>query len=44
MSNISDVKKMYVAKVDLDVALLQWIYLYVAGVCFKCFSCFKRTL
>jgi hypothetical protein len=21
--------------------MLQWLYMYVASVCFKCFSCFK---
>jgi hypothetical protein len=24
--------------------MLHWLYTYVANVCFKCFSCFKRTL
>jgi hypothetical protein len=33
-----------VAKVDLVLHMLQWLYTYVASVCFKCFSCFKRIL
>jgi hypothetical protein len=24
--------------------MLQWLYTYVASVCFKCFSCFRRML
>jgi hypothetical protein len=28
-----------VAKVDRDVALSQWLYTYVAKVCFQCFIC-----
>jgi hypothetical protein len=33
-----------VAKVDLVLHMFQWLYTYVASVCFKCFSCFKRML
>jgi hypothetical protein len=33
-----------VAKVDLVLHMLQWLYTYVASVCFKCFSYFKRML
>ena len=33
-----------VAKVDLVLHMLQRPYTYAASVCFKCFSCFKRTL
>jgi hypothetical protein len=24
--------------------MLHWLYTYVASICFKCFSCFKRML
>ena len=33
-----------VAKVDLVLHILKWLYTYVASVCFKYFSCFKRML
>jgi len=33
-----------VAKVDLVLYMSQWLYTYVASVCFKYFSCFKRML
>ena len=33
-----------VAKVDLVLHMLQWLYMYVASVCFKCLSCFKYML
>jgi hypothetical protein len=33
-----------VAKVDLVLHMLQWLYTYVASVCIKCFSCFKCML
>ena len=33
-----------VAKVDLVLHMLQWLYTYFASVCFKCFSYFKRML
>jgi hypothetical protein len=35
---------MNVAKVDLVLHMLQWLYTCVAIVRFKCFSYFKRTL
>ena len=31
---------MDVAKVDRDVAYVQWLYTYVADVCSQCFICF----
>jgi hypothetical protein len=33
-----------VAKVDLVLHMLQWLYTCVTIICFKCFSCFKRML
>jgi energy-coupling factor transporter transmembrane protein EcfT len=33
-----------VAKVDMVLHILRWLYIYVASVCFKCFNCFKRML
>jgi hypothetical protein len=33
-----------VAKVDLVLHMLQWLYMYVASVCFRCFNYFKRML
>jgi hypothetical protein len=33
-----------VAKVDLVLHMLQWLYIYVASVCFRCFSCFRSIL
>jgi hypothetical protein len=33
-----------VAKVDLVLHILQWLYMYVASICFKYFNCFKRML
>ena len=32
---------MDVAKVDRDIAYLQWLYTYVASVCSQCFICFS---
>jgi hypothetical protein len=33
-----------VAKVDLVLHILQWLYTYVASVCFKCFNYFKTNV
>jgi hypothetical protein len=33
-----------IVKVDLVLHMLQWLYTYVANVCFKYFSCLKRML
>jgi hypothetical protein len=33
-----------VAKVDMGLHVLRWLYICVASVCLKCFSCFKRVL
>ena len=33
-----------IAKVDRDVAHVQWLYMYVSGVCSNCFICFRRML
>ena len=33
-----------IAKVDLVLHMLQWLYTYAANAHFKCFSCFKRML
>jgi hypothetical protein len=33
-----------VAKVDLVLHMLQWLYIYISSVCSKCFSCFKCIL
>jgi hypothetical protein len=33
-----------VAKIDLVLHMLQWLYIYIASVCFKCFSYSKRML
>ena len=32
-----------VAKVDRDVAYVEWLYTYVASVRSKCFICFFQT-
>ena len=36
--------RMNVAKVDWDVAMLQWLYTYVANVCSQCFIYFFRRM
>jgi len=33
-----------IVKVDRVLYMLQWLYTYVVGVCFKYFRCFKRVL
>jgi hypothetical protein len=33
-----------IAKIDLVLHMLQWLYTYVASVCFKCFSYSKCML
>jgi hypothetical protein len=33
-----------VAKVDLDVTLLQWLYMYVASIYSECFIYFRHML
>ena len=33
-----------VIKVDRDVHMLQWLYMYVLSVCSKCFIYFRRML
>jgi hypothetical protein len=33
-----------VLKIDLLLHMLQWLYMYVASVCFKYFICFKHIL
>jgi hypothetical protein len=42
---MSQVFHVDVAKVDRNIAyVLQWVYMYVASVCSKCFGCFRRML